>query len=244
MLDRNRYQTLQCTSLTAHYGKLVVCRDITLKVEPGELLGVVGPNGAGKTSLVGAINGLVANRGGIRLGEEDIQGKAAHQRQRLGLATVPDNRGLFPPLTVAENIGLGAQYVPRAERSNAIEAAVAWFPFLKTRMSTPAGALSGGEQQMLAVAKSLASKPKVLLLDEPSQGLAPIIIDELVIVFRQLRDSGLPILLVEQNHGLVERCASRIAVMVGGSFVLEGDTSELTDRDRIAELFLQKRKVA
>ena len=235
---------LVCKNVFAQYGKLVVCRDISLVVAPGELLGVVGPNGAGKTSLVGAINGTVSSRGSIMLGDCDLGGKPGHQRQRHGLATVPDDRGLFPPLTVAENIRLGAQYVAKAERADAIEEAVERFPFLKKRMSTNAGSLSGGEQQMLAVAKNLAGKPKALLLDEPSQGLAPIIIDELVKVFSELRNSGLPIMLVEQNHGLVERVATRIAVVVGGSIALEAGPSALSDRDNIAKLFLQKRKAA
>jgi branched-chain amino acid transport system ATP-binding protein len=147
-------------------------------------------------------------------------------------------------MTVAENIRLGAQLVAKSERAAALKAAVDRFPFLKSRMSTSAGSLSGGEQQMLAVAKNLAGLPKALLLDEPSQGLAPIIIDELVKVFAELRETGLPILLVEQNHGLVQRVATRIAVMVGGTIVLEGPTSELADRDRIAKLFLQRRQAA
>ena len=240
----NAQVTLSCRDLQAQHGKLVVCRDITLDVAPGELVGLIGPNGAGKTSFVGALNGTVGGRGDILLGTTQLQGRPAHQRHRMGLATVPDNRGLFPPLTVAENLRLGSQFVAKSQRAAAVDAAVERFPFLKTRMSTHAGSLSGGEQQMLAIAKSLAGMPKALLLDEPSQGLAPIIIDELVKVFTELRETGLPILLVEQNHGLVGRVATRIAVMVGGSIVLEGPTSELADRDRIAKLFLQRRQAA
>lgn len=245
MSEANRaHATLVCRDLYAQYGSLTVCRNVNLTIGPGELVALIGPNGAGKTSFVGALNGTVSSRGDIKLGKTSLQGRPAHKRQRLGLATVPDDRGLFPPLSIAENLRLGAQFLPRQERPKAIADAVALFPFLQSRMATPAGSLSGGEQQMLAVAKNLAGRPRALLLDEPSQGLAPIIIDALVKVFNELRDTGLPILLVEQNHGLAARVASRIAVMVGGSIVLEGPPTELENRERIAGLFLQRRNAA
>jgi branched-chain amino acid transport system ATP-binding protein len=233
---------LYARDVVASYGSLVVCRGITLFVNPGEVVALIGPNGAGKTSFVGALTGAVTGRGEIRLGDVNIAGRPIHQRTRLGLATVPDNRGLFPPLTVAENIRLGSQLVAKHERAKAVDYAVGQFPFLRERWSQLAGSLSGGQQQMLAIAKCLAGKPRALLLDEPSQGLAPIIVDELVKVIAELRASGLPILLVEQNYGLVERTADRFAVMVGGEIVLEGKKSDLADRERIGRLFLQHRK--
>jgi len=233
---------LKVSDLSASYGSLVVCRDISLEVNPGEVMALIGPNGAGKTSFVGAIAGVVSSRGEVRLGDRSLVGLPVHQRTRLGLATVPDNRGLFPPMTVEENLRLGAQFVPRGQREEAIEQAVAYFPFLKDRGRNLAGSLSGGQQQMLAIAKCLAGRPSALLLDEPSQGLAPIILDEIVKVIGELKQQGLPMLLVEQNHGLVQRTADRFAVLVGGRIVLAGGPAQLQDREHIGRLFLERRQ--
>ena len=233
---------LAARALSASYGSLVVCRDITLDVKPGEVVALIGPNGAGKTSFIGALTGAVAARGEIALGATRLDGRAIHTRTRLGLATVPDNRGLFAPLTVAENMRLGSLFVPRDRRAEVIERAMATFPFLADRGATLAGSLSGGQQQMLAIAKCLAGDPRALLLDEPSQGLAPIILDEIVKVIGELKTRRLPVLLVEQNYGLVERTADRFAVMVGGRIVMTGGKTELADRDRIGRLFLERRR--
>lgn len=235
-------KSLKVSALSASYGSLVVCRDISLEVNPGEVMALIGPNGAGKTSFVGAISGSVSSTGEVSLGGRSFVGMAVHQRMRLGLATVPDNRGLFPPLTVEENLRLGAQFVPRAHRDEAIEQAVSYFPFLKDRGRNLAGSLSGGQQQMLAIAKCLAGRPSALLLDEPSQGLAPIILDEIVKVIGELKQRGLPMLLVEQNHGLVQRTADRFAVLVGGRVVMSGGPAELQDRENIGRLFLERRQ--
>jgi branched-chain amino acid transport system ATP-binding protein len=234
--------SLAARGLSASYGSLVVCRDISIAVEPGEVVALIGPNGAGKTSFIGALGGAVASRGEISLGPTRLDGRPIHVRTRLGLATVPDNRGLFAPLTVTENIRLGSLFVPRSRREEVVERALATFPFLKERSGTLAGSLSGGQQQMLAIAKCLAGDPRALLLDEPSQGLAPIILDEIVKVIGELKARRLPVLLVEQNYGLVERTADRFAVMVGGRIVMSGGRSELADRDRIGRLFLERRR--
>jgi len=234
--------SLVARGLSASYGSLVVCRDISVDVKPGEVVALIGPNGAGKTSFIGALTGAVSAKGEIMLGSTRLDGRPIHQRTRLGLAAVPDNRGLFPPLTVAENIRLGSLFVPRQRRQAVVERAMASFPFLKERGSTIAGSLSGGQQQMLAIAKCLAGDPLALLLDEPSQGLAPIILDEIVKVIAELKARRLPVLLVEQNYGLVERTADRFAVMVGGRIVMTGGKSELADRDRIGRLFLERRR--
>lgn len=229
---------LECNAVHAMYGSLTACRDVTLAVRPGEVVGLIGPNGAGKTSLVGAISGLVASRGAISLGGRPLDGCPAHQRAQLGLATVPDTRGLFAPFTVAENVKLGAQWVAKQEREAAIDEAIGLFPFLRERWGTTAGSLSGGEQQMLAIAKSLASRPLALVLDEPSQGLAPVIVEKLAHAIAALRKSSLPVLLVEQNHSLVEATVDRFAVMVSGRIVLEEPKARLADHDRLARLFL------
>lgn len=233
---------LTVRDLSASYGSLVVCRNITLDVKPGEVVSVIGPNGAGKTSFIGALGGAVASQGEVRLGDTLLTGRPIHKRTRLGLATVPDNRGLFPPLTVAENLRLGSLFVPRHRRAEVVEQAMSYFPFLKERSNTLAGSLSGGQQQMLGIAKCLAGDPRALLLDEPSQGLAPIILDEIVKVIGELKARRLPVLLVEQNYGLVERTADRFAVMVGGRIVMSGGKSELADRERIGRLFLERRR--
>ena len=234
--------TLAVNGLSASYGSLVVCRDISLEVKPGEVVALIGPNGAGKTSFVGALAGGVTAKGSVMLGTSRLDGLAIHQRTRLGLATVPDDRGLFAPLTVAENLRLGSMFVARQHRDEAMDRAISYFSFLKERSNTLAGSLSGGQQQMLGIAKCLAGDPRVLLLDEPSQGLAPIILDEIVKVIGELRTRRLPVLLVEQNYGLVERTADRFAVMVGGRIVLTGGRNELADREGIGRLFLERRQ--
>ncbi len=229
---------LDCRSVFAMYGSLAACRDITLSIRPGEVVGLIGPNGAGKTSLVGAISGLVASSGSISLGGRQLDGHAAYRRAQYGLATVPDTRGLFAPFTVAENIKLGAQWVHKQDREAAIDEAVSLFPFLRGRWGATAGSLSGGEQQMLAIAKSLSSRPLALVLDEPSQGLAPVIVENLAQAIVRLRKSNLPVLLVEQNHSLVEATVDRFAVMVSGRIVLKESKAGLADHDRLARLFL------
>jgi branched-chain amino acid transport system ATP-binding protein len=229
---------LECNAVYAMYGSLTACRDVTLSVRPGEVVGLIGPNGAGKTSLVGAISGLVASRGAVSLGGGRLDAHPAHRRAQSGLATVPDTRGLFAPFSVAENIKLGAQWVAKQERNAAVDRAVTLFPFLRDRWSATAGSLSGGEQQMLAIAKSLASLPLALVLDEPSQGLAPVIVEKLAHAIAELRKANLPVLLVEQNHSLVEATVDRFAVMVSGRIVLEEPKAGLADHDRLARLFL------
>ncbi|MGY4471936.1 branched-chain amino acid transport system ATP-binding protein [Bradyrhizobium sp. LB9.1b] len=231
---------LVCVGMSARYDSLTVCKDVSFSVAPGELLALIGPNGAGKTSLVGALNGTVSGTGQVTLDDRRIDLLSAWRRVGTGLTTVPDGRGLFPSLTVADNMRLGALLTEKSKRAEAMARALELFPFLKSRWNDAAGALSGGQQQMLAIAKCLACSPRVLLLDEPTQGLAPIIVDELADVLRKLRASGLPILLVEQNHYLVESVADRFIVLVGGKVVLEGGSAELADRDRIVKLYLQR----
>lgn len=231
---------LVCENISARYGSLTVCSGVSFSVAPGELLALIGPNGAGKTSLVGALNGTVSGDGQVTLDGRRIDSLASWRRVGTGLTTVPDGRGLFPSLTVADNLRLGALLTEKGKRREAMDHALDLFPFLKSRWRDAAGALSGGQQQMLAIAKCLACTPRVLLLDEPTQGLAPIIVDELAEVLRKLRARGLPILLVEQNHHLVESIADRFIVLVGGKVVLEGDNADLADRDRIVNLYLQR----
>ncbi|MBI5128311.1 MAG: ABC transporter ATP-binding protein [Rhodopseudomonas palustris] len=235
---------LVCERMSARYGSLTVCNGISFSIAPGELLALIGPNGAGKTSLVGALNGTVNGSGEVTLDGRRIDALPSWRRVGIGLTTVPDGRGLFPSLTVSDNLRLGALLTEKSRRDEALTGALDLFPFLKARWGDAAGALSGGQQQMLAIAKCLASSPRVLMLDEPTQGLAPIIVDELAEVLRTLCKRGLPILLVEQNHHLVETVADRFIVLVGGKVVLEGGQADLADRDRIANLYLQRSAAA
>jgi branched-chain amino acid transport system ATP-binding protein len=231
---------LVCTGMSARYGSLMACNDVSFSVARGELVALIGPNGAGKTSLVGALNGTVTGTGQVTLDDRRLDRLSSWRRVGTGLTTVPDGRGLFPSLTVADNLRLGALLTEKSRRTEALDGALELFPFLKSRWNDASGALSGGQQQMLAIAKCLACSPRALLLDEPTQGLAPIIVDELAEVLRKLRAGGLPILLVEQNHHLVESVADRFIVLVGGKVVLEGNNAELADRDRIVSLYLQR----
>ena len=229
---------LRCMKLTAHYGSLQVCHGIDIEVEGGEIFALLGPNGAGKTSFVGAVSGTVSGGGEVWLGDSRLSGLPAYKRARLGLSTIPDNRGLFPSLSVTENMRLGARLTRPDDRAAAIDEALALFPALHGRGDTPAGALSGGQQQMLAVAKSLAGRPRALILDEPTQGLAPRIVEELGHILARLRELRLPMLLVEQNLGLVEAVADRFMIITGGTAVLSGTRADLGDRERIARTFL------
>ncbi|MGX9389508.1 ABC transporter ATP-binding protein [Nitrobacteraceae bacterium UC4449_H16] len=229
---------LTCRDIYARYGSHIVCHGISLVVEPGEIVALLGPNGAGKSSFVGAISGTVAGGGRVTLGSRELGDKPAQIRARLGLATIPDTRGLFPSLTVAENVRLGSRLAPKHERPRAIDEMIDLFPILKKRWNAAAGSMSGGEQQMLALAKSLAGRPSGLVLDEPTQGLAPLIVDEVGDLLKRLRLLRLPVLLVEQNLGMVERVADRFLIMAGGRIVVEGQREALRDREAIARAFI------
>jgi len=236
-MNTERHAGLVCRNLTARYGVLTACRDIDLEVHPGEILAVMGPNGAGKTSLVGALNGTVSASGDVSLASTELARLPAHLRVRHGLASVPDNRGLFPAMSIGENIALGGRMAARQDRADAIERAVSRFPFMRKRWGTPAGSLSGGEQQMVAIAKCLAGNPRAILLDEPSQGLAPIIVHQLGETLNSLKGTSIAVLLVEQHHGLVRQAADRFVLMLSGRVRQRGTRAELQDRDAIAAAY-------
>ena len=227
--------TLRVTHLHAGYGRIEVCRDISLTVEDGEFLVVLGANGAGKSTLLGAIGGSVTNRGEIVLGGVALQSCNARARARRGLALVPEGRrNLFAPLTVNENLQLGLRLLPAAERPKMRRTVMDMFPILASRGAQPAGLLSGGEQQMLAIAVSIARRPAVLLLDEPSQGLGPIVLQNLVHQIRALREMGLSLVLAEQNHRFAAQLADRYVVLSSGEIAGGGQGAELYDSDRVA----------
>ncbi len=229
---------LVCKDVSARYGRIEVCRSIDLAVGPGELVAVLGPNGAGKSSFLGSLCGVVQGQGIIQLDGRDITGQPAHIRAKSGLALVPEIRGnICPALSVEENLSLGLRLV-HSDRAGALDRVFALFPILKERLQAPAGMLSGGEQQMLAIGMAAARRPRVLLLDEPTQGLAPSIHDILRNTIAQLRSEGLAILVAEQNVPFVASIADRFVMLVDGRIVMSGGPAELRQHHTIFARFL------
>lgn len=232
---------LHVEGLRAAYDRLEVLHDVSVTVEPGHLVALVGANGAGKSTLLRAVSGLLRPTAGtVRLGGADVTRLGAEQIAARGLAHVPENRLVFPSLTVEDNLQLGGWLRMRdkgyaARRAAALEL----FPRLADRINLPAGALSGGEQQMLAMARALMAEPSVIVLDEPSLGLAPKVVGEIVAALRHLRDDrGLAVLLVEQNVRAAFLVADHVVVMDRGRVVAEGSPAELARDDRVRRAYL------
>ncbi len=227
---------LSVAGLTVGYGSGPVVRDVSFDVAPGEILAVVGPNGAGKTSLLKAIAGLVPTAGSIAIDGRDVTGSAPERRAREGLFLVPDDRGLFGPISVTSHLSLAAR-----RRLSAAELGALWamFPALQARRRLTAGSLSGGEAQMLAIAMALAARPRVLLIDELSFGLAPMIVQQLLAQCRTLAEEhGVAVVLVEQFVDLALRIADR-AVVLRGEVLMAGPAAEIRDqRERLRSAYL------
>jgi len=231
--------TLTVTGLGARYGRIVVCRGIELHVARAEVVVLLGPNGAGKSSTLGAIAGAVASSGSIDVDGRELQGQPASRRARMGLSLVPEGRrNLFGSLSVAENLQIGARLLPAGERAPMLDELYGTFPILQERRAQQAAMLSGGEQQLLAIAVAIARRPSVLLLDEPSQGLAPVALDRLVEAIGALRAQGLAVLLAEQNHAFAARLGDRYAALRGGEVVARGDRAQLADRELAAHAMM------
>ena len=232
---------LEVSGLQVRYGAIRAVRDVSLRLAEGELVTLLGANGAGKSSTLMCIAGaLRAAAGSIRLAGEDVTSASPEAMVRKGVATVPETRDVFPDLTVAENLRLGA-YVRRgdtdgvaADRARMFE----MFPVLGERTNQPAGTLSGGEQQMLVIARAMMSRPRLLLLDEPSLGLAPTIVDRIFEMIVALKESGLTILLVEQNAAKALSIADRAYVMRLGEIAAEGSASEIAAATDLKALYL------
>lgn len=223
--------SLVVAGLSARHGRIEVCRGINLTVAQGEFLVVLGMNGAGKSSLLGALAGSVAGAGEIRLGNRRLDHLPARARARQGLAFVPEGRrNLFAPLTVEENLRLGLRLLPAAERDATRSQIYALFPILAHRGAQVSGMMSGGEQQMLALAVAIARRPAVLLLDEPSQGLAPVVLEQIAAAILDLRRLGLSLILAEQNHRFAAILADRFLILRGGELRGGGPGHELADR--------------
>ncbi len=214
--------------LVIRYGAIVAVQGIDLTIGAGEAVAIVGPNGAGKTSLLSAIAGIVRpSAGTISLNGRPHADFALSDVVRQGVALVPEGRNIFGSLTVMENLRLGATVRRDASVASDIEKVFADFPILGERRDQPAGQLSGGEQQMLAIARAMLSRPRLLMLDEPSLGLAPTIVDKVYELLAQIRDQGVSLLVVEQNASRAFRLANRACVMNGGVFTLLGKPAEI-----------------
>ena len=232
------------TGLSARYGAVAALRAVSLEVRAGELVALIGANGAGKSTLLRAIAGLVAPAAGrVALDGRDVTGQAPEAMIRAGVALVPERRRVFAPLTVLDNLELGGYALPRGRdfRSRleaGVEEAYRLFPVLRRRRDQLAGTLSGGEQQMLAIGRALMTRPRLLLCDEPSLGLAPLVVAEIMRLLSTLREAGTTILLVEQNARMALRSADRAYVLEVGSVVLSGAATDLLEDDQLKAAYL------
>jgi branched-chain amino acid transport system ATP-binding protein len=231
---------LEVSKLQAAYGAAPALWDVSIDVQAGELVCVVGPNGAGKSTLINVIAGLHRARGG-RLGFEgqDITRLASHRFCAAGIAIVPEGRRLFTGMTVQDNLELGS-YLPaaKAHRAASLEQVLALFPALKAKLPSLAGSLSGGQQQMVAIGRALMSRPKLLLLDEPSLGLAPAVVLDMFNAIRRINALGTSVLLVEQNVAIAMEIARRAYVMEEGRIVADGLARDLLNRPEIQKAYL------
>ncbi|ROZ66191.1 ABC transporter ATP-binding protein [Ramlibacter sp. WS9] len=227
---------LKVRGLSAGYGPVQVLRGVTLEVKPG-LTVILGPNGAGKTTLLRALNGLIPRGGDVLLDGDDLPEKT-HEIVRAGVALVPEGRQLFAQMTVAENLELGGWLTNKAERALRLERAFADFPKLRERAQQLAGTMSGGEQQMVAVARAMMSAPRLLMLDEPSLGLAPRMVDELLAIARRIADAGTTVLMVEQNVKKALAVADRGYVLERGTLVASGPAKLLARSTVVREAYL------
>jgi branched-chain amino acid transport system ATP-binding protein len=231
---------LEVRSVTAGYGAFTALWDVSLSVAAGEVVAVVGPNGAGKTTLLRVISGLLPTRAGeLALDGARLTGRPAHEVVARGIAHVPEGRRLFPALTVADNLRMGA-YLPAARRRfpESAERVYALFPVLAERRGQRAGSLSGGEQQMLAIGRALMSRPKLILLDEPSMGLAPVMVLRVFDLIRRVREEGYTILVVEQNVRQVLKIADRAYLLEVGRIRAEGRAAELSDDEFVRKAYV------
>ena len=231
---------LELTGVTAGYGQFTALWGVSLRVAAREAVAVVGPNGAGKTTLMRVISGLIAPREGtVSFDGQSLTRRRAHEVVARGIAHVPEGRRIFPGLTVAENLRMGA-FLPSARRwyAETVERVYALFPVLAERKAQRAGSLSGGEQQMLAIGRALMSRPKLILLDEPSMGLAPVMVLRLFDLIRRVRQEGYTILVVEQNVRQVLKLVDRAYLLEAGRIRMEGRAAELAEQDFVRKAYV------
>jgi branched-chain amino acid transport system ATP-binding protein len=237
---------LEVDRLHVAYGELEVVKDVSLTVEPGEIVTVLGSNGAGKTTTLRTLAGLLhPSQGRIKFDGNDIGAAEPHEIARLGIALVPEGRQLFPEHTVRENLELGAYLQLRARKrqqfAESLDAVFELFPQVREHLDRPGGLLSGGEQQMVAIGRALVSRPRLLLLDEPSLGLAPIVLRTIFDAFVKLKERGLTILIVEQMAWLGLEICDRAYVLESGRIALAGTSHEIASNPRVIDAYLGAR---
>jgi branched-chain amino acid transport system ATP-binding protein len=231
---------LEVRRISVYYGAAPALWDVSLEVRPGELVCVVGPNGAGKTTLINAVAGLNRLRSGaLVFNGRDLSGTPSHMFCGAGIAIVPEGRRLFDQMTVLENLELGS-FIPAAKsrRRESLALVLSLFPALAAKLKNPAGSLSGGQQQMVAIGRALMARPGLLLLDEPSLGLAPLIVSDMFRAIRNINEQGTSVLLVEQNVAMAMSLAQRAYVMEEGRIVAQGKASEMLERPEIQKVYL------
>jgi len=230
---------LAIDGLTSHYGRIQALKGVAINVEAGELVAVVGSNGAGKTTLLRTVSSVQPASGGrVLFAGEDITRERPHRRVRRGIVQVPEGRQVFGTLSVEDNLRLGAVTRPEADLAGDLDAIYAQAPILRERRGHLAGTLSGGQQQMLAIGRALMARPKLLLLDEPSMGLAPLIVDQIFASVQRLRSEGMTVVLVEQNAFAALSIADRAYVLETGKVVMEGPGEALLADDRVRRAYL------
>ena len=231
---------LQVENLNVYYGAIHALQGISFNVDEGEIVTLIGANGAGKSTTLRTISGLLRSRtGSIGFKGQDISAVAAEKIVQMGISHVPEGRKIFAPLTVRENLEMGAYTrKDRAEIQQSLERVFASFPRLKERINQLGGTLSGGEQQMLATGRGLMSRPTLLLLDEPSMGLSPIMVEEIFRIIREINANGTSILLVEQNAHMALSIAHRVYVLETGRIVLEGSAKEVRENPQVRAAYL------
>ena len=231
---------LEINNLSVNYGGIQALKNISMKVEEGKIVTLIGANGAGKSTTLRSIVNLVKVKGGeIKYNNQNLVGKGTKNIVKMGITLVPEGRRIFPDLTIYENLTLGA-YTRKnfAEIKNDMDWVYSLFPRLKEREKQFGGTLSGGEQQMLAVGRALMSKPKILMLDEPSMGLAPLIVKDIFNIIKKVHDQGVTILLIEQNAKAALHIADYAYVLETGQIVLEGSGKELSENDDVRKAYL------
>ena len=239
MSENNVLPLLKVNDIHVYYGAIHAIKGISLEVKEGEIVTLIGANGAGKSTTLNTIAGLMKPRqGSIAFAGMPVDGTAASKMVYKGLSLCPEGRRIFQQMTVKENLEMGAFSRPNEETAQSMEQVYRFFPRLKEREKQIAGTLSGGEQQMLAMGRALMSKPRLMMLDEPSMGLAPILVEQIFDIIRDMNAAGTTILLVEQNAQMALSVANRAYVMETGRITMEGDAHELMNDDNVRKAYL------